>query len=117
MSMTLNFFEQSFNRGRRLQEAGRNKEAARLFDRLGLHADVPNEIAAEALTSLGQLLLEQGQVEAARKTTGEACRRDPFVAEAQFLHAQACAEGDDADLDQAYGALLLAVELDPDVAR
>lgn len=117
MSMTLNFFEHSFNRGRRLQEAGRNKEAARLFDRLGLHADVPDEIASEALVSLGELLLEQGQVEAARQTTSEACRRDPFAAEAQFAHAQACLEGDDAELEQAHGALLLAMELDPDVAR
>jgi tetratricopeptide (TPR) repeat protein len=117
MSMTLNFFEHSFNRGRRLQEAGRSKEAARLFDRLGLLTNAPDEIASEALTSLGQMLLEQGEVEAARQSTQEACRRDPCAAEAQFAHAQACLEGDDADLEQALGAFLLAVEIEPDVAR
>ncbi len=116
MSMTLNFFEHSFDRGRRLQEAGRTKEAAHLFDRLGLHADIPNEIAAEALVSLGRLQLEQGTVQAARRTASEACRRDPFAAEAHFLNAQACLEGDDADLDQAYGSLLSAIEQDPEAA-
>src|SRR5437588_514525 len=35
MSMTLNFFEHSFNRGRRLQEAGRNNEVARNRAELG----------------------------------------------------------------------------------
>jgi tetratricopeptide (TPR) repeat protein len=114
MSMTLNFFEHSFNRGRRLREAGRTNEAARLFDKLGLNATLPDEIAAEALTSLGQLQLEQGLVEAARSTMSEACRRDPFAAESHYLHAQACAEGDDADLDQAYSSLQSAVELEPE---
>jgi tetratricopeptide (TPR) repeat protein len=117
MSMTLNFFEHSFMRGRRLQEAGRTNEAARLFDRLSSHAELPDEIASEALTSLGQMFLEQGQTEAARRSSSEACRRDPFAADAQFTHALACLDGDDADLEQAYGALLLAVELDPDAAQ
>ena len=114
MSMTLNFFEHSFNRGRRLQEAGRTSEAARLLDKLGLNAELPDEIAAEVLTSLGQMQLEQGLVESARSTMAEACRRDPFAAESHYLHAQACIEGDDADLDLAYSSLLSAVELEPE---
>jgi tetratricopeptide (TPR) repeat protein len=117
MSMTLNFFDHSFERGRRLQEAGKTKEAARLFDRIGYQADLPREIAVEALTSLGQFQLELGQVETARRTLETACKRDPHSANAHFLNSQACLAGDDADLERAYEALSEAVELEPEEAE
>ena len=113
MSNTLNFFAHTFARGRRLREAGKLKEAARLFDRLGHHALAPKEIALEALISLGRFQLEMGQTESARATASLACNRGPHSADAFLLLAQASLNGDDADLEQAHDALCQATELDP----
>jgi predicted Zn-dependent protease len=117
MSMTLNFLAHSFERGRRLQEAGRSKQAAHLFDHLAHQPELPKEIAFDALMSLGQFRLEVGEVEAARHTLANACEREPHAAPAQFALAQACLAGDDADLERAYEALCQATELDPDSAE
>jgi tetratricopeptide (TPR) repeat protein len=117
MSMTLNFLAHSLERGRRLQEAGKAKEAAQLFDHLGQQSDLPKEIAFEALMSLGQFRLEVGEIAAARHTLASACERDPHSAAAQFSFAQACLAGDDADLEQAHEALREAAELEPNAAE
>jgi len=116
MSNTLNFFAHSFARGRRLQEAGKRKEAARLFDRLGHHDLAPEEIALEALISLGRFQLEMDKPETARATASLVCARDPHSADAFVLLSEACLAGDDADLEQAHDALCQAAELDPSSA-
>ena len=117
MSMTLNFLAHSFERGRRLQEAGKTKLAAHLFDHLAKQTELPKEIAFDALMSLGQFRLELGEVEAARHTLATACERDPHSANAQFAFAEACLAGDDADLERAYEALCEATELESENAE
>jgi tetratricopeptide (TPR) repeat protein len=116
MSMTLNFLAHSFERGRRLQEAGNPKQAARFFEHLAHHPDLSREVSLDALLSLGQFRLELGEVSAARQTLSAACEKDPTSAAAHFALAEACLEGDDADLERAYEALCEAVELDPEAA-
>jgi tetratricopeptide (TPR) repeat protein len=117
MSKTLNLFDHSLLRGRRLGEAGRASDAARVFQHIGTSKIVPANIAGEALTRLGELQLQRGQIETARQTLSLAVKRDPSSAEARYYLGMALLAGDDADLSKALESLTFAVALNPEQAR
>jgi tetratricopeptide (TPR) repeat protein len=114
MTTTLNLFDQVLAMGRRYQEAGRTREALRLFGRLASFRELPAEAAEETQVRLAELQLKRRKFARARRHLAAALTHQPESARLNHLMATATQADDRGDLDRAADYFRRAIELDPE---
>jgi tetratricopeptide (TPR) repeat protein len=114
MNPTLNLVEHVLAMGRRYQDAGRDRDALRVFGRLASFRDVPAATAEETQVRLAELLLKHRKFARARRHLAAALTWQPDSARLNHLMATATQADDRGDLERADEYFERALALDPD---
>jgi tetratricopeptide (TPR) repeat protein len=117
MSDALNLFDELLSRARRLQEAGRWREALRLLYRLAGFEELPSGLGEEVHARIGEIFLKRRRYAQARKFLREALRRRPGRARSHFLLGLAFHADPHGDKGRALRHYRRSLELAPDQAR
>ncbi len=112
LSTTLNLVDHLVTRGRHLQDIGRTRDALRLFTRLANFRELPESVAEEVQSCLGELQMRRRKWARARRHLAAALRQAPTNPRYHFLLAQTVDNDRDGNLPRAAEHYKTSLELD-----
>jgi tetratricopeptide (TPR) repeat protein len=114
MSKTLNLVNHLLSTGRNCQQLGLDRQALRIFGRLGEFRRLPDEAAREIHARLADLHLAHHRYAEARRHLAALLAGRPGDARAHYQMAQALDLDDDGDADRARDHYRRSLQLQPD---